>query len=106
MKIVKTIIAVVVAAVVLNGFVTPVFADEVEANANAKAEVICETGQYGQNVNCVAKTDASTSVVIKRDGVATHEVVDTGLDMQGIMMSIGTVTTGLVATVARVRMGR
>jgi len=106
MKMVKSLIAVAVAAVVLNGFVTPAMADQVEAEANASAEAVCETGQYGQQINCKTKSDASTRVVIKRDNVAAHEVVNTGLDAQGIAMSLGTVATGIVATIARVRMGK
>jgi hypothetical protein len=107
MKMVKSLIAVAVAAVMLNGVATQVSAEEVEVNANAKAEVVCETtGQYGQNTNCKAKSDASASAIIKRDGVVTHQVVDTGLDAQGIAMSVGTVVTGIAATVARVRMGK
>jgi len=103
---VKSIVAVAVAAVMLNGYVAPVSADEVEVEANATAEVVCETGQYGQNVNCTAKSDSSASAIVKRDGVITHEVVDTGLDAQGIAMSVGTVVTGIVASVARIRMGK
>jgi len=51
MKMVKSLIAVAVAAVVLHGFVTPAMADQVEAEANASAEAVCETGQYGQQIN-------------------------------------------------------
>ncbi len=104
---VKSLIAVAIAAVMLNGVATQVSAEEIEVNANAKAEVVCETtGQYGQNTNCKAKSDSSASAIIKRDGVVTHKVVDTGLDAQGIAMSVGTVVTGVAATVARIRMGK
>ncbi len=107
MKIVKSLVAVAVAAVMLNGVVAKAYADEVQVEANAKAEVVCETtGQYGQNTNCKAKSDATASAIVKRDGVVTHEVVDTGLDAQGIAMSVGTVVTGVAATVARIRMGK
>ena len=103
MKMIQSLTAVAVAAVMLNSFATPVFADEVKAEAEANAEVTCETGTYGQNVNCKAKSSSSAKAIIKRDGVSTHTVANTGLDGQGIALALGTVATGVAATVARVR---
>lgn len=104
MNAVKSLIAVALAAVMLNGFAVTVLADE--ANAEAKAEVTCETGDYGQNVNCKAKSDAKSKAVLNRKGVSTHEVANTGLDAQGIALAVGTVATGAAATVARFKLGK
>lgn len=102
MNIVKSLIAVAMAAVMLNGFVVAVSAAEVEANA----EVTCETGTYGQNVNCKAKSNAKAKAVITRKGVPTHPVAATGLDASGIALALGTVATGVTAAVARFRLGK
>lgn len=103
MNTVKTLIAAGLAAVLLNGFAVTVSASGAEAEANA--EVTCETGTYGQNVNCKAKSNAKAKV-ITRKGVPTHEVVGTSLDAQGIAMAVGTVATGAAAAVARFRLGK
>lgn len=103
MNTVKTLVAVALAAVLLNGFAVTVSASGTEAEANA--EVTCETGTYGQNVNCKAKSNAKAKV-ITREGVPAHTVVDTALDAQGIALAVGTVATGAVATVARFRLGK
>lgn len=103
MNTVKTLIAVALAAVMLNSFTVMVAASGSEAEANA--EVVCETGTYGQNVNCKAKSNAKAKVVT-REGVPTHAVANTGLDATGIAMAVGTVATGAAATVARFRLGK
>ena len=106
MNTVKSIIAVALAAVMLNGFAVAVSADEASAEAEANAEVTCETGDYGQNVNCKAKSDAKAKTVLTREGVPAHEAVDTGLDAQGIALAVGTVATGAAAAVAKFRLGK
>lgn len=106
MNTVKSLIALGAAAVLLNSFASMAYADEASAQANSKAEVVCETGTYGQNVNCKASTEASATAVLTREGVATHEVVDTGLDFQGIATMAGTLGTGAVALIARRKLGK
>lgn len=106
MNTVKSLIAVALAAVMLNGFTVMVAADEASAEAEAKSEVTCETGDYGQNVNCKASSDSKAKAVITRDGVPTHEAVATGLDAQGIALAVGTVATGVTAAVARFKMSK
>jgi hypothetical protein len=98
MDTIKSLIAVALAAVMLNGFATTVVADGAEAEA--EAEVICETGSYGQNINCKAKSKAEAKVVTR------HEPVNTGLDTQGVAMAVGTVTTGAAAIAAKRRLGK
>lgn len=104
MNTVKFFIAVAMAAVMLNGFVVVVSADG--AKAESKSEVVCETGTYGQKVNCKATSSAKAKVVVTREGVPTHQVAATGLNAQGVAAVIGTVSTGLVATIARFRLGK
>lgn len=103
MNTVKTLIAAVLAAVLLNGFATTVSAAGAEAEANS--EVVCETGTYGQNVNCKAKSNAKAKV-ITREGVPVHKPAETGLDGAGIAAIAGTLVTGAAATVARFRMSK
>lgn len=104
MKIVKSLLAVALAAVLFNGFVVAVSASTAEANANA--EVTCETGTYGQNVNCKANSNASAKAVVTRAGVPTHKVASTAVDAQGIAMIVGTLATGAAATIARFRLSK
>jgi hypothetical protein len=106
MNTIKSLIAVGMAAALLNGFAVVVSADEASAESEAKAEVICETGAYGQNVNCKANTEAKAKAVVTRAGVPAHEVVATGLDGQGIALVVGTIATGVAATVAKFRLGK
>lgn len=94
----KSIIAVALAAVMLNVFTVAVQAHEVEASADAEVE--CETGDYGQNTNCKASSHAHSKVLER------HEPVNTGLDAGGMALAVGTVTTGAVATVAKFRLGK
>ena len=98
MNTVKSFIAVALAAVMLNGFAVMVSADGAEAEADA--EVTCETGDYGQNVNCKARGRAESKVVVR------HEPVDTGLNASGAALALGTVTTGAAAAVAKFRFGK
>jgi len=102
MKAIKSLIAVVLTAVMLNGFAVAVSADSAEAEAEANAEVVCETGDYGQAINCQAKTDAKASTKV----VTRHEPVDTGLNVEGIAVAVGTITTGAAAVVTRFRLGK
>jgi hypothetical protein len=104
MKAVKSLIAVALAAVMLNGFAVAVSAAEAEAEANA--EVTCESGNYGQNVNCKAKSNSKAKAIVTREGVPAHDVVGTGLDAQGVALAVGTVATGAAAAVARFRMSK
>lgn len=97
MNTIKSLIAVALAGVMLNGFVVTVLAHDVEAGAAADAEVTCETGTYGQNVNCKAHSHADAKVLVR------HDTVNTGLDSQGIALALGTVTTGAAAVVAKFR---
>ena len=60
MNTVKSLIALALAAVMLNGFAVMVSADEASAEAEAQAQVTCETGDYGQNVNCKSSSEASS----------------------------------------------
>jgi hypothetical protein len=103
MNTVKSLIALALTAVMLNGFAVVVAADEASAEANASAE--CEVGDYGQDVNCKVDSEAKASV-LTRDGETTHEVVDTGLGAQGIALAVGTVTTGAAAAVTKFRLGK
>ncbi len=98
MNTVKSLIAVALAAVMLNVFAVMVSADGAEAKADA--EVVCETGSYGQKVNCKAKGHAESKVVVR------HEPVNTGLNAQGAALAIGTLTTGAAAAVAKFRLGK
>jgi hypothetical protein len=82
--------------VMLNGFAVLVSADGAEAEANA--EVVCETGDYGQAINCRAKGDAKGKVVTR------HEPVEAGLGAEGLALAVGMVTTGAAAVVARLRL--
>ena len=101
-KTIKSVLALFLAVALLHGFAVRVSADEVSAEASS--EVVCETtGEYGQNVNCRASSEASARAVLTRDGVPLHQVVNTGVDANGVLLAMGTVTTGLVATIAKMR---
>ena len=106
MNTVKSLIALALAAVMLNGFAVMVSADEASAEAEAQAQVTCETGDYGQNVNCKSSSEAKAKAVITREGVPTHEAVATGLDAQGLALAVSTVITGATAAVARFKMSK
>ena len=106
MNTVKSLIALTLAAVMLNGFAVAVSADEASAEGEAQAQVTCETGDYGQNINCKTSSEAKAKAVITREGVPTHDAVETGMDPQGLALAVGTVATGAAAAVARFRLGK
>jgi len=98
MKFIKSLLALSIVAIMFNSSVLTVLADGTEAEAEANAEVICETGDYGQAINCKAKSDASAKVVTR------HEPINTGLGAQGVAMAVGTIATGAAAVVAKFRL--
>jgi len=73
-------------------------------------EVVCETGSYGQPVNCTARADArgsqSQSQYIRlSDGrlIKTHEMADTGLDTAGFTSIMGLMTAGSVLAINKIK---
>lgn len=114
MKTLKLTLAVTLATVMFNGFVSQVVAQaDLEQEQNQELEVVCETGDYGQNVNCRATGTQEQSQratldgepVVFKDGklVKLHEVVDTGLDTNSLVVAFGTMVSGAAATVIKIK---
>lgn len=99
MKTIKSIAALVLTAALLHVFVIPVNAQEAEVETSS--EVVCETtGDYGQNINCRSSSQSSSRT---REGIPLHEVVDTSLDANGTLLFLGTISVGLIATLAKLK---
>jgi len=79
---------------------------------NTHTEVVCETGSYGQPVNCRATADASASAtqsqrqyIRRADGtlIEVHRMVDTGLDTTGVLSMAGLLVSGSIAVFTKIK---
>lgn len=87
---------------------TPAFADGTEATqeTSSKSKVECTTGSYGQNVNCVAESEAKAKqqVIVRKDGtvITPHKPEATSLDTRGLAIAAVTLLTGVAGVGVRV----
>ncbi|MEN8253050.1 MAG: hypothetical protein ABFQ62_01580 [Patescibacteria group bacterium] len=90
---------------------------DLDVSSNSDVEVRCEFGAYGQgtcDVDASSEASASgnqrqvlgaTRVVYRSDGTAirVHDVVDTGLDTQGLMAVASTLVTGSAVAIRKIK---
>lgn len=115
MKILKLTLATVMAVLLFDSFANKVGAQTTqEQNQNQELKVHCETGAYGQNINCWAEGSQEQSqeltledgtIVIYRDGrvIPVHQVVDTAVDPKTLTVLAGSLISGATATIIKLK---
>lgn len=118
----KMISATALSAALMLAMATTAGAQVVEQNQNMNADtdvhVECTSGSYGQNLNCVVDASASASgsqsqyvnlngrrVVYRADGtpVYVHQVADTALDTNTMLVALSTMLTGAAGAVIKIK---
>ncbi|MFZ5376942.1 MAG: hypothetical protein ACOZAN_04745 [Patescibacteria group bacterium] len=118
MKIQKILVASVLASLLLTGFASKAGAQTTQEQSQGQnLKIHCETGSYGQNVNCWAEGTQNQSqkvvledgrLVVYRDGriIPAHQIVDTAMDSKQLMGVIGVLAVGLAVTVYKYKTNR
>ncbi len=107
----KLMLAFVLAIVSGLAAASPVRAQE----SSAYTEVVCDTGSYGQPINCRATAEATASApqtqrqyIRRADGtlVEVHRVINTGLDTTGVLSVAGLLVSGSMAAFTKIKSWR
>ena len=75
-------------------------------NLSTESRVNCNTGSYGQNVNCTAESNARGSQyqrIVYRNGVAVHEPVNTALDAQSTAVAVTAMLSGVAGVIIKLK---
>jgi hypothetical protein len=122
MNLFKLISATTLSAALMLAMATTAGAQTVQqnqnTNTNTDVRVECTSGSYGQNLNCTVDAEANASgsqsqyvnlngrrVVYRADGtpVYVHDVVNTALDTNTMMVALSTLVTGAAGAVIKIK---